>query len=68
VAGKTGAAEAAVCVGTRVSTAAVQRTALVDVCTSHDRQRYDTIRDDILTCAQKRTQVGLIYRTDQCLF
>jgi len=26
--------------------------------------RYDTIRDAICTCAQKLTQVGLIYRTE----
>jgi len=25
---------------------------------------YDTIRDAILTCAQKPTRVGLIYRTE----
>jgi len=28
-----------------------------------DTIRYDTIRDDILTCAQKPTRVSLIYRT-----
>ena len=27
-------------------------------------ERYDTIRDAILTCARKPTQVGLIYRTE----
>jgi len=31
---------------------------------SHQRLRYDTIRDAILTCARKPTWVGLIYRRE----
>jgi len=29
-----------------------------------DLSRYDTIRDAVLTCAQKLTKVSLIYRTE----
>ena len=33
-------------------------------CTSLHTIRYDTIRDAILTCARKPTEVSLIYRTE----
>ena len=35
-----------------------------DICLPYPTQRYDTIRNDILTCAQKLTQFTLIYLTE----